>query len=266
MILSLHTLGKLLLAVNVLLTGGVIMAGGSFILGDALPAAGYGAFEISRSPDQEASNTEQPDAMEDFAEITVDKFLSMPAPTPKAVSAPSSATPVVAAKPDARIRFRVKGIMLSSVEKFTWAILDVFGSKEQQTVSAGDVVEGVEIIRIKTDCIVVMLGEEEVEVPLDISDAPGAKSKATPEVRDWRKNVPKARNRNRRNPAARKGEVKKLADKKPKPDPKELAKLPRHELIKRLPPRLQEWWATLSPKDKDRWEARFRKKYAKGGE
>jgi hypothetical protein len=48
------------------------------------------------------------------------------------------------------------------------------------------------------------------------------------------------------------------------PSAEQLSKMSRAELVKRLPPHLQKMWAALSPKDKDKWERRFREKFTRG--
>ena len=86
------------------------------------------------------------------------------------------------------MNFKVKGIVISSEERFTFAIIEKPG-QGQSTVYVGEEIDGLSIVAIRTDAIVVNVAGEEREVPLDITDAGGAKKskKAAPDSGQWRR-------------------------------------------------------------------------------
>ncbi len=289
MFLSLQTIGKLILAVNVLITGGVIVAGGSLFMDYGTPARGAGAFELAPNPSA-AEKPERQKSLDDvLKDITADKFIFVEKP-----AGPHGGTPVVEGaatdetpKQPASCPFKVKGIMLSTVESLTAAIVQILNSKEQRTVSAGDEVEGVEIVRIKTESVVVLLNDEETEVPLDISDEGAAPKGQGKDGNAEKRGGKGGRRGGRPNRAESQPPRDGKADGGPgaapnsgapdqgfqlpegvtlppqMPSPEELAKLPTSEIIKKLPPKLQEWWARLPQAEKEQWENRFRKRFLK---
>jgi type II secretory pathway component PulC len=289
MFLSLQTLGKIILGINVLLTGGVIVAGGSLFMADTSPSErAPGAFEKLRVESGTPEKREEDTAFDDFKDITVDRFINI-AQVPQKTESPASHMPVPVPGLDsaAKNAFRVKGIMLSSIEDFTFAVVEIQRTKEQVTVRAGDKVEGIDVVRIETDAVVIRIGVEECDIPLDITDEGGGrapapiagkakkgKGKKSAGKKSSRKSGSSSRSSGssrRAEMARRAAEMRKRAGAsappsvKPEevPKPSELKGLSKEEIIKKLPPRLQQWWAKLPPDEKKKWEDRFRKKYGK---
>ncbi len=282
MFLSLQTVGKLLIALNVALTGGVLLAGGSFLFDEGVPTGTLGAFEGIKPARPAERSSGGLDLLDAARDITADKFIfTERAPEPG--NSASNAGPVqpAGAEPPKAVScpFKVKGIMLSTVEEFTAAIVEIPSSKEQRTVVAGDIVEGVEILRIKTESIVILQGDEEVEVPLLIADEGAAAKGPKPgsETRVNRRGGRKGRAAMAEAAQGRPSGAVEQPDQDPGTPPpleglvmppnmppiEELAAMPTSEIIKKLPPKLQEWWAKLPQAEKDQWENRFRKRFEK---
>jgi type II secretory pathway component PulC len=287
MFLSLQTLGKIILGINVLLTGGVIVAGGSLFMADTSPSErAPGAFEKLQVETGAPERKDEDTAFSDFQEITVDRFINVTR-VPQKPGSPAAHMPVPVPGLDsaAKNAFKVKGIMLSSIEEFTFAVLEIQRTKSQVTVRAGDKVEGIEVVRIETDAVVIRLGEEECDIPLDITDEGGGRAPAPVSGKakkgKGKKSAGKPSRRSgsssRPSGSSRRAEMKRAAEMRKRagasappsvkpgevPKPAELKGLSKEEIIKKLPPRLQQWWAKLPPEEKKKWEGRFLKKYGK---
>ncbi|GEM_PF-3168468 len=229
--------GRLLLALNFVLTAGVVVAGADFLASDPSPSVDRKVFR-DIGP-RGAGEAPAESAFADYASITGSKFRtrgeggrSRPART----ASPGAASAL-------EKTLRLLGTMLSNNEAYNAAVVEEVGTKRQHTVRVGDMVGSVEVTAIRSEEIEVLFHGESAVLRMDFS-APGGGSRT------------RASSRPRRRPSrpapSREAPKASRASRGGKDAPGKTDEVAPY--LAKLSPELVTWWKGLSRQERERWE------------